>query len=329
MKMIFKRALSLITALCCFLSVFIFAGCGSFKKEAAMAINDVEISNDVFTYFLDCATVELGTEVPFDALIDKASSLASTYFKTNSLAHKEKISLSTAQKAAVSERVAAFWSLYGEYYSSIGVTRETLTKAFTADAFREALLVHYYGTGGSEEIPLTRLYAQFRTNYIVFQSITGYFTKTDIKGKPVSIPETDKEALILKFQNMAAMVNAGEQDMEQAADFLGETGYQSSVQTVILNRDDSSYPAGFFEKVQSLEARRATVIGTSEYIFLVLRGDADASSEYFNEKKPEMIEIIVGDEIDTKIASSIKTDVQVQNSVARGYISLIKKAKAE
>ena len=29
-----------------------------------------------------------------------------------------------------------------------------------------ALLVHFYGTGGEEEIPLTRLYAQFKTNYI-------------------------------------------------------------------------------------------------------------------------------------------------------------------
>ena len=329
MTMNFKRILSLITAFCCLAAVFVFSGCDAFKKESAMAINNVEISNDVFTYFLDCATVELGAEAPYDSLASKTEALASVYFKTNSLAHKEKLSLSTAEKAAVSEKVSAYWSLYGEYYNSIGVTRETLTKVYTAEAFRKALLVHYYGTGGAEEIPLSRLYAQFRTNYIVFQSITGYFTRTDINGNSVSIPEADKEALILKFQNMSAMVNAGEQDMEQAADFLGESGYKSSVQTVILNREDTSYPSGFFEKVQSLESRRAAVIGTTEYIFLVLRGDADSSSDYFNEKKPEMIEIIVGDEIDTKINSSMKTDVEIRNSVARGYLSLITKAKRQ
>lgn len=327
MLMNFKRIASLTTAICCFLSVLVFSGCDTLKKDPAMSINGVEISNDVFTYFLDCATVELGVEAPYDSLIEKAEALASTYFKTNSLAHQRKVSLTTAEKAAVSENVGAYWSLYGEYYTKIGVSRETLTKVFTADAYRKALLVHFYGTGGEEEIPLTHLYAQFRTNYIVFQSITGYFTKTDINGQTISIPEEEKETLILKFQNMAAMVNAGEQDMEQAAEFLGETGYQSSVQTVILNRDDKSYPAGFFEKVQGLESRRATVIGTTEYIFLVLRGDADTQSDYFNEKKPEMIEIIVGNEIDEKIASSIKTNVKVTNSVARGYLSLITKAK--
>lgn len=329
MKRNFKRILSLLTAVCCLLSLLIFSGCGVLKKDPAISVNGVEISNDVFTYFLDCATVELGIEAPYDALVDKAEALAGTYFKTNSLAHRQGLSLTTAEKASVSEKVSAYWSFYGEYYTKIGVTRETLTKVFTADAYRDALLLHYYGTGGEEEIPLSRLYAQFRTNYIVFQSITGYFTRTDINGHTVRITENESEALILKFQNISAMVNAGEQDMEQAADFLAEAGYKSSVQTVILHKDDTSYPAGFFQKVQSIEARNATVIGTSDYIFLVLRGDADATSGYFNEKRTEMIKDIVGDGIDTKIENSLTVEVKVTDSVAKGYHSLITQAKLE
>lgn len=294
-----------------------------------MEINDVEISDDVFTYFLDLAVVDLGVDAPLKSLKEKATVYAETYFKTNSLAHSQGITLSTAEKADVSERVNAYWGIYGEYYSKIGVTKETLTKIFTADAFREALLVHIYGTGGEEEIPLTRLYAQFKTNYIVFQAITGYFTTTDLNGQTVKISETEKEALVLKFQNMSAMVNAGEQNMEEAADFLAESGYQSSVQTVVLHKDDTSYPAGFFEKVKNTEARLATVIGTEEYIFLVLRGDADTKSSYFNEKRTEMIEIIVGNEIDEKIEKSLKVETKIDNSLANSYFSLIAKEKGD
>ena len=176
---------------------------------------------------------------------------------------------------------------------------------------------------------MTRLYAQFKINYIVFQAITGYFTETNLNGQTVKINETEKEALILKFQNMAAMVNAGEQNMEQAADFLAESGYQGSVQTVVLHKDDTSYPTGFFEKVKSTESRLATVIGTDEYIFLVLRGDADTNSTYFNEKRTEMIEIIVGNEIDEKIETSLKVETKIDNSIANGYYSLIAKEKGD
>lgn len=325
----FRRFLSILLAICCLVSTLAFSGCSLTDKGTAMEINGVEISDDVFAYFLDKAVVDLGIDVPLKSLKEKATAYAETYFKTNSLANSQGIKLSTAEKASVSERVNAYWRIYGEYYDKIGVTKETLTKIFTADTFREALLVHYYGTGGEEEIPLTRLYAQFKTNYIVFQAITGYFTQTNLNGQTVKINETEKEALVLKFQNMAAMVNAGEQNMEQAADFLAESGYQGSVQTVVLHKDDTSYPPGFFEKVKSTEARLATVIGTDEYIFLVLRGDADTSSTYFNEKRTEMIEIIVGNEIDNKIEKSLTTETKIDNSLANGYYSLIAEQKGD
>ena len=321
MKKILKRLVATILVSACILSTF--SGCSLTPSKTAILINNVEISNDVFTYFLDCAKVELGASTPYKSLTEKASALTQTYFKTNTLAHKAKISLSIAEKTAVSDRVNSYWNLYGEYYSSIGVTRETLTKVFTADAYRDALLIHYYDEGGEEEIPSSRLYAEFRTNYIVFQAITGYFTQTDSNGQTSSITQNDIEALILKFQNVAAMINQGEQNMEQAADFLGETGYPCAVQTVILNKTDTSFPAGFFDKVQTTEPRKATVIGTNEYIFLVLRGDADANSDYYKDKKPEMIKNIVGDEIDKKIESSLKTEAAVSDSVAKGYYNLI------
>lgn len=326
-KIRFKKATSFFTAVCCFVSVFVFSSCSLIAKPNALTIDGTEISDDVFTYFLDCATVESGADADYEVLKTRAVALALTYYKTNSLAHSFDLSLSTAQKAAVSEKVNAYWGIYGEYYTNIGITKQTLTKVFSADAYRDALLLYYYGEGGVEEIPVSRLFANFRTNYIVFQAITGYFSETDDSGVNVRLSQTEIETLVLKFQNMSAMVNAGEQTMEQAADYLSESGYQSSVQTVVLHKDDTSYPDGFFDKVHELETRYAAVIGSNDYIFLVLRGDADASGSYFLDKKTDIIKDIVGTDIDTTIESAYDFDTTVSDTVATGYLSLIKQQK--
>ena len=61
----------------------------------------------------------------------------------------------------------------------------------------------------------------------------------------------------------------------------------------------------------------------------MLRGDADTKSTYFNEKRTEMIEIIVGNEIDEKIDKSLMVETKIDNSLANGYFSLIEKEKGD
>lgn len=322
-----KRIISLITVICCVLSIFLFSSCDISKKPSALTINNTEISDDVFAYFLDCAANELGENAIYETVKERACALAGKYYKTNSLAHGFGLTLSTAQKVAVSEKVNAHWNIYCEYYSGIGITKETLTKVFSADAYRDLLLNYYYGEGGVNEIPVSRIYANFRTNYIVFQAITGYFTETDTAGNTIRISQNEIETLILKFQNMSNMVNSGEQTMEEACEYLSASGYPSSVQTVVLHKDDTSYPEGFFKKVQSIETQRVSVIGSNEYIFLVLRGEIDSNSSYFLDKKTDIIKEIVGNDIDTLIEEAYELNYKVTDSAARSYYSVISQKK--
>jgi hypothetical protein len=271
---------------------------------------------------------ELGVNADENAVLTKATQLTETYFKTNSLAVKCGVSLSTAQKASVSEKVNAYWGIYGDYYTSIGVTKETLTKIFTSEAYRNQLLVHYYGEGGEEEIGVATMYAYFKMNYIVFQAINGYFTYLDDNGNTVIRTPNEIEEIILKFQNMASLINSKEKTMEEAADFLATSGYSSSVVTLVLGKDDTSYPEGFFDKVQSTKARIASVIGTNEYIFIVLRGDAGVNSEYFKEKKEEILKALVGDKIDVKIDKSLAVESSLNDMNTQSLYLLVKQEKA-
>lgn len=292
-----------------------------------MKINDVSISEDVFVYFLDCATVDLGGDATYEALKEQTIALANKYYKTNSLAHAEGIVLTTGQKADVSKEVNSTWTIFGDYYENIGITRETLTKIFTADAYRDALLLKYYGAGGPREISETRLFASFHTNYVVFQAITGYLTQTDENGNKKPLGKSDAETLVLKFQNALTAVNSGEQTMEEAAVHLTSTGVQSSVQTVVLHKDDTSYPAGFFQKLQNLKTKQASVIGTNEYIFLVLRGETNITSQYFQNQKEAIIKDVASQDIDNLINKAYVVNTTVDDEMAESYLTIIQTEK--
>lgn len=324
-----KRMVSFILIIALFASLGILSSCSIEREDpAALTLNGKEIKNDVFTYFIDKAMTELGVNADENAVLTKATQLTETYFKTNSLAVKCGVSLSTAQKASVSEKVNAYWGIYGDYYTSIGVTKETLTKIFTSEAYRNQLLVHYYGEGGEEEIGVATMYAYFKMNYIVFQAINGYFTYLDDNGNTVIRTPNEIEEIILKFQNMASLINSKEKTMEEAADFLATSGYSSSVVTLVLGKNDTSYPEGFFDKVQSTKARIASVIGTNEYIFIVLRGDAGVNSEYYKEKKEEILTALVGDKIDVKIDKSLAVESALNDMNTQSLYLLVKQEKA-
>ena len=323
-----KRKISFVLIIAVLASSGIFSSCANIVPvSSALTLNGVAISNDVFTYFTDVAMTELGTNADENSIFTKAIGLTETYFKTNSLAKKRGVTLSTANKAAVSEKVNAYWGIYGEYYTSIGVSKETLTKVFTAEAYRNQLLVHFYGEGGEEEISTATMYAYFKMHYIVFQAINGYFTYMDDNGNTVVHTPNEIEEIVIKFQNMASLVNANEKTMEEAADFLAASGYSSSVVTLVLGKNDTTYPAGFFEKVQSTKSRVATVIGTNEYIFIVLRGDAGVNSEYFTGKKEEILTALVGDKIDVKIDNSLVTESTLDESGSKSLYLLVKQEK--
>ena len=119
-----KKIISFITAVCCVLSILLFSSCDiTQKKPSALTINNTKISDDVFTYFLDCAINDLGENASYETAKERAAALAGKYYKTNSLAHGYGLTLSTAQKVAVSEKVNAHWNIYCNYYTNIGITR--------------------------------------------------------------------------------------------------------------------------------------------------------------------------------------------------------------
>lgn len=325
----FKKIISLLLIATVLFSVAAFSGCAQKEAACAVTLNEVGISNDVFVYFLDEATVELGTDAKPKDLEENVLSKLSTYFKTNSLAQAHNIVLSIGEKSEISEKVNGYWSMFGGYYSSIGVSKETLTRVFTAEAYRDKLMLSYYGEGGTEEIPLSRLYAYFKSNYVLFQSVTGYFTQTDEAGLTVKLPDNEIEALVLKFQGMADVVNSGEKTLEETAEFLAEDGLQSNVQTVVLHKDDTSYPAGFFNKIKEIDTRYAAVIGTSEYIFLVIRAEADANSTFFKDKKTEIIKLLAGDGIDPIIEGAYTIEGDVDSTLFNDYLQVIKTIKGD
>ena len=80
--------------------------------------------------------------------------------------------------------------------------------------------------------------------------------------------------------------------------------------------------------MQSTKARVASVIGTNEYIFIVLRGDAGVNSEYYKEKKDEILTALVGDKIDVKIDKSLAVESTLNDMNTQSLYLLVKQEKA-
>lgn len=329
LRSFFHRGLSIVLILGCLCSIMLFSSCDISSKKTILTINDVKISNDIFVYYLDRATVDLGLDADYSLLESQTVALIYRYFKTNSLAQKENISLSTANKAAVSERVNADWAIYGDYYSRIGVSKETLTKVFTADAYRNALMLKYYGKGGSREVSEGQLYANFQSNYVVFQAITGYLTETDENGNISPLSQNDAETLFLKFKNIMETVNSGEQSMEDAAAYLVSTGLPGAVQTFVLHKDDTTFSEGFFEEIQGLEKRKATIIYTNEHIFLIVVGETNAQSPYFNDVKNDILLTFAESGIDNIIDDCIAVSSIIDSEEGKGRLEIIQYEKGD
>jgi len=111
-----KKFISFILIIAIFASSGILSSCSIERKEpVALTINGKEIKNDVFTYFIDKAMTELGVNADENSILTRATNLTETYYKTNSLAVKRGVKLSTAVKQAFQKKL----TLTGEFTAII------------------------------------------------------------------------------------------------------------------------------------------------------------------------------------------------------------------
>lgn len=273
-------------------------------------------------------------KISTQALYDRAKELCAEYVAVNSLFHAYNCSLTSAEKSDVSVTTNDLWRLYGRYYESIGVSKQTFYKIQLSTAYRDAILNALYGEGGITPVSEDQLRQYYEAHYIVFRAISGYYTSVDEDGNSVPMNEAERTATDSAFNNMAERINGGTDINTAYNDYLesiGDTQADETVTVRIASVDSQGYPEGFFDTVHVLEQDTATVVRLGDYIYVIVRLDPyTEDSSYYQANKADILRELKAADFDTLVRDHAQSyDITVKDSAQQSCLRKIEKKHSQ
>lgn len=294
----------IISALLAALILLTFTACG-FEKSAALIISGTEIDSEIFTYYLDKVIhrpTDYGLEEKTEKRILKQAAIdeCKRYVAINTRFRDKGLSLSVADKVEISHNVNDFWIRFKNHYNEIGVSKQTLTKIMTAEAYEKAIFTATYDKGTDDAVAEKALKDYFYSNYVSFRTVCAYFTAPD--GSAMS--QADKIALVESFRTLGRNTAVNPEELSETVSAAGYTLSDS----IILKRDSDGYPTGFFGKVYTQTNGTVQILEYDECVFAVMKESLEAKGDevYFNYRTSCINELYSGasdDEIDNYIAT--------------------------
>lgn len=287
-----------------------FAGCSQSKKTV-LIISGAEIDSEIFTYYLDKVVSRPGDYGLLDnpekeEVKNAAIEQCKEYVASNTEFRNRGLSLSVSDKVGISETVNNLWIRFENHYDEIGVSKQTLTKVYTSQAYSDAIFNSEYDRGTENAASEAVIQDYFYENYVSFRAVCEYFNYAD--GTPLS--QKDKTQLLSKFDGIAASQISSADDFSATVQNLG---YSSSA-SVLLKKGSDGYPAGFFEKVYEMQDNDIAVIIYDECVFAVMKENLKEKGEgvyaeyrsacindlYSDDARAEFEEIIGSYEVEEK-----------------------------
>ena len=287
--------------------LFSLASCGE-KNPYVLISGEGTVNKGVYAYFLDkvmsspeAYSVDLKSK---EAVRNAAEALCKEYMAAEKLLSAEKISFSQQYKSQVAEETEKEWSLFGNYYKSIGMTKPDLTLINTYEAQKDCLLQYYYGKGGKNEVSDIDLKEKFVDLYIGFKAFEGSFTKVNVKGETVDMTESEREALIAEFRSMANKINEGASIDEVYADYCKKEGLvaTNALEVMLTTEKDPMYADDFFKKLSTITHGKAAPVTSGSSVYVVERCTIASSDEdVFEQYRAVVLEKMKMSSVEKKI----------------------------
>ncbi|MBQ2841637.1 MAG: hypothetical protein IJE72_01220 [Clostridia bacterium] len=255
---------------------FSFCACTA-NKKTVLTISGTEIDNEIFTYYLDKVInrpTDYGlTDNPVNKDI-KAATIGECkkYLAANTEFANAGLSLSSAEKVEISQTVNDFWIRFENHYKEIGVSKQTLTKIFTSNAYNDALFTETYDKGTANASAEKEIQDYFYNNYISFRTVCAYFTAADGSTPMTQIEKND---LLASFENF---VQTSGKDVESFSEAVNNAGFPLS-NSILLKKGSDGYPDGFFEKVYAQADNTVQLIVYDECVFAVVKENLKEKGE--------------------------------------------------
>lgn len=287
-----------------------FAACATEQapREYCATVSGAEVDSGIFAYWYgrvrdNPADYGLSEKPSRKEITAEAKNRTLRYVAVNTLFEHYGLSLSNSRKISVSNRVNSLWQSFGERYSSVGITREALSKVCTSEAYTEEILAHLYNTEDENSEKKIRKY--FSENYIVFRTASVYFTTTDATGTEIPMNDVQKNEAIKGLKDTSTNIS----DLETLEKITSNAGYTVS-DTILLKKGTAGYPDGFFEDVQSINAPSCKVLVYDNCAFLVWRFDSAAQDEQYASVRSDCVNALYLPAVES-VFSSIEDEMKV------------------
>lgn len=292
--------------------IFSLSACSS-QKKTALVIAGTEINSEIFTYYLDKvnqapADYSLPDNPDNSELKEAAINECKKYLAANTSFRDKELSLTASEKVEISQTVNNYWLRFENHFNKIGVSKQTLTKIFTSNAYKDKLFAAEYdkGTGDAEAEAVLQDY--FYENYISFRTVCAYFTAAD--GS--SMTQLAKTQLLAAIDTLAANADT---DVEKFAEAAQAAGYSLS-SSVLLKKGTDTYPEGFYEKVSEQEDNTVEVITYDDCVFIVWKENLkDKGKSVYHNYRSACIDDLYYEEYQTSLNEYLETLTVEEKSV--------------
>ena len=298
------------------------------KNPYVLVCADSTVNEGVYAYYLDkvmSSPKEFSVDLKNKEAVENAAlSLCNEYMAAGQVISEEKISFSQQYKSQVAEETEREWSLFGNYYKSLGMTKPDLTAINTYEAQKDCLLQYYYGKGGKNEVSDMDLKEKFVDLYIGFKAFEGSFTKVNVKGETIDMTEGERERLISEFRSMANKINEGASIDDVYADYCKKEGLvaTNALEVMLTTEKDPMYADDFFSKLSTITHGKAAPVTSGSSVYVVERCTIASSDEdVFEQYRAVVLEKMKMSSVEKKItkkADTIKPEIN-DKLVSRAY----------
>ena len=270
----------------------LFCSCRSEGNETPLTVNSTPIDGEIFRYFLNEAWQDEALTTK-EERSTRATHLCIRYVAVNSTFEREGLLLSAAERAQAYSQGNALWRLFGDFYKSIGVSKESYLKIKISEQYTEKLRTAIFGEGGTQEISEGALRGCLYENFAAFRLIKTPLKTTDVYGNERAYSEEELAALKARYADEAAEISsAAAMDAAYsslAADSMADEG---ALETIVIDENDHNYPAQFFRMIKQMEENSAELMEDGSYLYLIYRVNILSDAAIFTKYKDECLRLL-------------------------------------
>ena len=223
-------------------------------------------------------------------MITAASEKCIRYVAINSTFAQAGLELTPAEKADANSRGNVLWQMFGEYYKSIGVSKQTYLKINLSGEYTEKLRLAFFDKGGTDEISDAVLRGYLKEYYVSFKLVSAPLSKTDVYGVAHSLTSDEKSAIERSYSINAGYLNAGtsfDDISKRLADEVSSS--QQAPEVIIINREHSDFSESFYDNVRTIEEGKAGLYEDKDFIYLIFRTDILGDGKIFESYRTDCL----------------------------------------